>query len=97
MIFRLILILITSSLLTEQTIAQSFHTAVAKSPEPGTIFLYPERIQMKDGGFFNAERGIMFVPLNRTKQDSDVIAVEVYRFRRSSQRKRQLGKNWDSI
>jgi pimeloyl-ACP methyl ester carboxylesterase len=87
MIFRLILILITSSLLTEQTIAQSFHTAVAKSPEPGTIFLYPERIQMKDGGFFNAERGIMFVPLNRSKQDSDVIAVEVYRFRRSNKAK----------
>jgi len=61
----------------------SFHNAVAKSPEPGMIFLYPERIKLKEGGFFNAERGMMFVPLNRSKQNSDVIAVEVYRFSRS--------------
>lgn len=61
----------------------SFHRAVAKSPAPGTIFLYPERIKLKEGGFFNAERGMMFVPLNRSKKNSDVIAVEVYRFKRS--------------
>ncbi len=61
----------------------TFHSAVAKSPKPGTIFLYPERIKLKEGGFFNAERGMMFVPLNRAKQNSDVIAVEVYRFNRS--------------
>ena len=59
----------------------TFHNGVAKSPEPGTLFLYPERITLKDGGFFNAERGMMFVPLNRSKQNSAVIAVEVYRFR----------------
>ena len=28
-----------------------------KGPEPGTLFLYPERIALQDGGFFNAERG----------------------------------------
>jgi pimeloyl-ACP methyl ester carboxylesterase len=61
----------------------TFHNAVAKSPEPGTIFLYPERIKLKEGGFFNAERGMMFVPANRSKQNSAVIAVEVYRFRAS--------------
>lgn len=54
----------------------------AQSPEPGMLFLYPERIVLKDGGFFNAERGIMFVPVNRSKKNSSVIAVEVYRFKR---------------
>jgi pimeloyl-ACP methyl ester carboxylesterase len=47
------------------------------------LFLYPERIVLKDGGFFNAERGMMFVPVNRAKTNSAVIAVEVYRFKRS--------------
>lgn len=55
----------------------------AQSPEPGMLFLYPERIILKDGGFFNAERGMMFVPVNRSKKDSTVIAFEVYRFKRS--------------
>ena len=54
-----------------------------KGPEPGTLFLYPERIALQDGGFFNAERGTLFVPENRSKEDSRVISVEVYRFRRS--------------
>jgi pimeloyl-ACP methyl ester carboxylesterase len=65
------------------SVEYSFHKAVAKSPAPGTIFLYPERIPLKDGGFFNAERGMMFVPVNRSKKNSAVIAVEVYRFKRS--------------
>lgn len=55
----------------------------AQSPKPGKIFLYPERIKLKDGGFFNAERGMVFVPANRSKNNSAVIAVEVYRFKRS--------------
>jgi pimeloyl-ACP methyl ester carboxylesterase len=54
-----------------------------QSPEPGMLFLYPERIVLKDGGFFNAERGMMFVPINRSQKNSTVIAVEVYRFKRS--------------
>lgn len=54
----------------------------AQSPEPGMFFLYPERIILEDGGFFNAERGMMFVPVNRSKKNSSVIAVEVYRFKR---------------
>ena len=51
----------------------SFHKAVAKSPAPGTIFLYPERIPLKDGGFVVADRGIMFVPANRSDPKSAVI------------------------
>lgn len=63
--------------------AQGFHTAVAKSPEPGMIFIYPERIPLKDGGLFNAERGMMFVPINRSRENSGVIGIEVYRFKKS--------------
>ncbi len=56
-------------------------------PEPGTFFLFPERIALEDGGFFNAERGTLFVPENRSKEDSSVIAIEVYRFGRSGKAK----------
>jgi len=63
--------------------AQSFHSAIVKSPAAGTMFIYPERIPLKAGGLFAAERGLMFVPLNRSNPASDVIAVEVYRFPRS--------------
>jgi pimeloyl-ACP methyl ester carboxylesterase len=63
----------------------SFHTAVAPAPEAGTMFFHPERIPLVDGGFVNAERGMMFVPVNRSRAGSDVIAVEVYRFRASAQ------------
>jgi pimeloyl-ACP methyl ester carboxylesterase len=65
----------------------SFHKAVAKSPAPGTIFLYPERIPLKEGGFFNAERGMMFVPANRSDKKSGVIEIEVYRFKASGKAK----------
>ncbi len=66
---------------TEPT--SSFHTATAKAPEAGSIFLYPERIPLDNGGILNAERGMMFAPLNRSKPGSDVIAIEVYRFKAS--------------
>jgi len=63
----------------------TFHSAVAPAPDAGTIFLYPERIPLQDGGFVNAERGIYFAPVNRALSGSDVIGVEVYRFRASPQ------------
>ena len=39
---------------------------------------------MEAGYFFTAERGMMFVPANRSDPASAVIAVEVYRFKASS-------------
>jgi len=51
------------------------------------MFVYPERIPLKDGGFVNAERGFVFVPINRSKRGSDVIGIEVYRFRASANAK----------
>ncbi len=61
----------------------SFHKADAKSPSPGTIFLYPERIPLQDGGFYTAERGMMFVPANRSDKKSSVLEIEIYRFKAS--------------
>ncbi len=81
---RVVIFLLAVSLCgIQQAAAQSFHTAKAKSPEAGTIFIYPERIPLQNGDMFTAERGLMFVPLNRSKSTSDVIAVEFYRFPRS--------------
>jgi pimeloyl-ACP methyl ester carboxylesterase len=56
-----------------------------KSPAAGTMWLYPERIPLGDGGYVDAERGIYFASANRNNPNADVIGVEVYRFRRSSQ------------
>jgi len=65
---------------TESPKGTSFHTAVAPPPLPGSIFLYPERIPRRDGGFVNAERGVYFAPVNRSTPGSGVLGVEVYRF-----------------
>jgi pimeloyl-ACP methyl ester carboxylesterase len=71
----------------ESAETDSFHKVAAKSPAPGAIFLYPERIQLKEGGFFAAERGMMFVPANRSDKKSAVIGIEVYRFKASEKAK----------
>jgi pimeloyl-ACP methyl ester carboxylesterase len=57
---------------------------VAASPAAGSLFLYPERIRLKDGGYVTAERGMLFVAANRKDPKSDVIGIEIYRFRRSA-------------
>jgi pimeloyl-ACP methyl ester carboxylesterase len=61
--------------------AGELQRASAARPAAGTIFLYPERIRLENGDFAMAERGMMFVPVNRTRADSEVIGIEVYRFR----------------
>jgi pimeloyl-ACP methyl ester carboxylesterase len=58
----------------------SFHTAAAPAPAAGTMFIYPERVALREGGFATVERGTLFVPLNRSAAGSDVIGIEVYRF-----------------
>lgn len=63
----------------------SFHTAQAPAPAAGTMFFYPERIPLSGGGFVNVERGMMFVPVNRSEAASAVIGIEVYRFPASEQ------------
>src|SRR5262245_53311134 len=56
-------------------------TETTRRPAPGTIFLYPERIRLREGGLAEAERGMIFVPLNRSDAKGPVIGVEFYRFR----------------
>lgn len=63
---------------------QTFHNIPAPSPEQGSIFIYPERLPMNNGSFTTVHRGMLFAPLNRTKRDSDVVAIEFYRFPRSA-------------
>jgi len=79
----LTLVIFSSCSPPADNVSASFHTANAPAPAAGTMFFYPERIPLSEGGFFNAERGMMFVPINRSRAESDVIGVEVYRFRAS--------------
>jgi pimeloyl-ACP methyl ester carboxylesterase len=89
MLARLLLVVMvlacfSGSTTSAQEATTTFHTAHAPPPAPGTMFFYSERVPLRDGGFVNAERGILFVPINRSKEESAVIGVEVYRFRASA-------------
>jgi len=53
----------------------------APGPAPGTIVLHTERIPLAAGGFAEAERGTMYVPVNRSNTASGVLALEIYRFK----------------
>ena len=53
----------------------------APTPPAGSMFLYPERIPLEAGGLALAERGVIFVPVNRSKPNSAVISLDVYRFK----------------
>jgi pimeloyl-ACP methyl ester carboxylesterase len=81
------LLLITGLIffISSVTIAQNktFHTSKAPAPQAGSMYIFPERILLKDGSFFNAERATMFVPINRLATNSDVISLDVYRFKAS--------------
>ena len=50
------------------------------SPLPGSLILHPERIPLLEGGFFAAERGMAYLPVNRSDPGSGVLALEIYRF-----------------
>ncbi|WP_372751662.1 alpha/beta hydrolase [Labilibaculum sp.] len=81
--YMLCIILIFSSSTLVFSQKTTFHTAKASAPEAGSIFIFPERILLEDGSFFNAERASMFVPINRSEKNSDVISLDVYRFKAS--------------
>jgi pimeloyl-ACP methyl ester carboxylesterase len=73
-----------SAQLHAQATATPIPSKTVRSPAPGTMWLYAERIPLQDGGYVNVERGIYFASANRMKPNANVIGVEVYRFRRSS-------------
>ena len=56
-------------------------TGGPNAPKPGTFFLYPERVPVRGGGLASAERGLLFVPANRTDSSKGVISVDVWRFK----------------
>lgn len=71
--FRIWMIVIVATVWTS--------VAAGEAPAPGSFILYPERIVLKDGGFHEAERGVLFAPANRSNPDGGVVTVEVYRFK----------------
>ena len=73
----------SAALLTAAQPARGQVLGQVESPAAGTMFLYPERVALEEGGFVTVERGMIFVPANRSKPDSEVIGVEVYRFQAS--------------
>ena len=77
---RFLSLLFAALFVSASTQGQTIHRAKAPSPKAGTMFVYPERIALKNGTMFTAQRGQMFVPANRSKPGSDVISVEFYRF-----------------
>lgn len=72
--------------LTLALIALSSGPALAQSggphaPRPGSLFLHPERVPLADGSLATAERGVLFVPVNRADTSRGVIGIDVWRFR----------------
>jgi pimeloyl-ACP methyl ester carboxylesterase len=63
--------------------AQTIHAVPAPAPAAGSMFIFPERVRLQNREFFAARRGLMFVPLNRSRADSDVVSVEFWLFPRS--------------
>lgn len=55
--------------------------SVGRPPEPGTLFLHPERFELEDGSLGAVDRGVLFAPVNRSRPASGVLAVEFWRFR----------------
>lgn len=57
--------------------------AVAKevaAPEPGTLYLHTERYELEDGSYREAQRGLLFVPQDRSRPQAGVLAIVFHRF-----------------
>lgn len=68
--------------LARPSIAQPrINRGAAPPPAPGTMFLVPERVSLRDGTLAEGERGLVFVPMNRSDTSRGVVGVEVWRFR----------------
>ena len=77
---RLTLIVLALASSASTATGQSYHRAKAPAPQPGTIFLYPERVPQRDGSLATAERGMLFVPVNRADTAAGVIGIDLWRF-----------------
>ncbi|HVS63394.1 MAG TPA: alpha/beta fold hydrolase [Thermoanaerobaculia bacterium] len=80
--------LLAASLLCLLAISSLAPAAAAAAPPPPaapppaarSLFLHPERFALEDGTLGEAERGLLFVPINRSDPKSRVLSVELYRF-----------------
>lgn len=54
--------------------------ADSPTPAPGTVFLTTDRFTMEDGHLGEVERGLIFLPMNRSSEGDEVVAVEFHRF-----------------
>lgn len=61
------------------------------SPDPGTLFLHPERFEKRDGTLGEVQRGVLFVPVNRAAPERGTLGLEFWRFpaRREAGERRQ--------
>lgn len=55
-------------------------TAASPSPDPGTLFLHAERFEREDGSLGDVERGVLYVPQDRSRPEAGVLAVVFHRF-----------------
>jgi len=62
---------------------RSSDATYGQPPAAGTLFLHAERFEKEDGTLGTAERGVLFVPVNRGDPDARVISVEFWRFERA--------------
>ena len=65
----------------QEATAQEASAADAVRPLVSSLFLHPERLNLRDGSWITIERGVLVVPVVRAQPDSKPISVEVYRFR----------------
>ncbi len=59
--------------------------ATGAPPSPGSLFLTAERVSLDDGGWIEAERGVIHVPVKRANPESGVVGVEIYRFKQEGE------------
>lgn len=71
----LLLVFLASVLLPAGVAAQD-----ASTVEPGSLFLHTERFELEDGSFDDADRGLLFVPQDRSDPSSGVLGVVFHRF-----------------
>lgn len=60
---------------------QAVRDGALQLPKAGTLVLYPERVSLQDGTMLEAERGMLFVPVERSRPAGPTVGIEFYRFR----------------
>ena len=74
-------VLVLIALLGSSVLPVTAQSGGARAPAPGSFFVYPERVPLRDGGLATVERGTLFVPVNRADTSQGVISIDVWRFR----------------